>query len=171
MKFLSIREYFYKLNTIGFILLLPPMAVFIFLYYWLGSNTPVMAFSQSSSMLMQIAIGASMVGLTGVHWTLHLKLIRLRRHIELARKMDGYYSMTILRMAGYCSCSLLMAAGFFLTGELWFTGLFILITFGIVLQWPSRLRFCRLFDLRGGERDMIMNNRPPTKRSSKSSKI
>lgn len=167
MKFLSIREYFYKLNTIGFILLLPPMAVFIFLYYWLGSNTPVMAFSQSSSMLMQIAIGASMVGLTGVHWTLHLKLIRLRRHIELARKMDGYYSMTILRMAGYCSCSLLMAAGFFLTGESWYTGLFILIALGMVLQWPSRQRFCRLFHLRGGERDMIMNNRDFFKRAKR----
>ncbi len=159
MKFLSIKEYFYKLNTIGFILLLPPLLVFIFLYYWLEYHPPLMAYYESKFMLLQMAIIASLLILTGVYWAGRVRMNRLRKLIELARKMDGYYAFMLLKMAWYCTCSLLMAAGFFLTGESWYTAGFIIIDVSIVFQWPSRARFCRTFELRGGERDMIMNNR------------
>ncbi len=159
MKFLSIKEYFYKLNTIGFILLLLPLLVFIFLYYWLEYHRPLMAYYESKFTLLQVAIIASLLILTGVYWVGRIRMNRLRKLIELARKMDGYYAITLLKMAGYCGCSLLMATGFFLTGDSWYTATFIIIAVSMAFQWPSRARFCRTFDLRGGERDMIMNNR------------
>ena len=159
MKFLSIQEYFYKLNTIGFILLLLPMVAFIFLYYGLIYYIPPLPSSQSIFLVMEIAIAISFIALTTVYWACRVRMGRLSKLIELARKMDGYYSITLLRMGTYGGCSLLMAAGFFATGESWFTALFIVIALGMVLQWPSRPKFCRQFGLRGGERDMIMNNR------------
>ena len=159
MKFLSIKEYFYKLNTIGFILLLLPLLVFIFLYYWLTFHSPRMANTQSKFMLVEIVLVASLLTLTSVHLAWYFKMKRTRKLLELARKMDGYYSFTFMKMIGYCGCSLIMSAGFYLTGDSWFTTVFMMIAFGIAFQWPSRRRFCRQFHLRGGERDMIMNNR------------
>ena len=152
MKFLSIKEYFYKLNTIGFILLLPPLLALIFLYYWFEYHPPLMTNSESKFVLLQIAIVASLLILTSVYWVGRIRMNRLRKLIELARKMDGYHALTLLKMAGYCACSLLMATGFLLTGDSWFTALSIIIAVWIAFQWPSRVRFCTQFDLRGGER-------------------
>ncbi len=75
---------------------------------------------------------------------------------ELAKKMDGYYVLTLLKMLVYSGYSLIMAAGFFLTGSDWFTGLFILMSLVLGLQWPTPSAFCKYFTLRNDEREMIM---------------
>ena len=159
MKFHSIKEYFYKLTTIGFILLLVPLVVFISLYYYLITHRPVFVGKQSEIILLSIAVGISLVALTIVHWLFRERLKRLRNQLELARKMDGFFSISVLRMGVYCGCELVAGIGFYLTASSLFTGLFILIVIAGVFQWPAPSTFCRMMALRGAERDMIINNR------------
>ena len=158
MKFLSIKEYFYKLNTIGFILLLLPLGVFIFLYYRSIAWQPWIVDQQSAFMLIGTFIIIFLVDLTIVHWVWKAKMNKLKTNIELTRKMDGYFVLTMLKMSVYCGCSLLMAIGFFLTQDSMFTGGFILFAIGMVFQWPSPALFCKHLDLRGSEREMVLQN-------------
>ncbi len=164
MKFLSIKEYFYKLNTIGFILLLLPLLAFIFLYLWMLKNAAMLPDPETESTLLIVSIIIFFVDLTTVNLLWRMRLKRLNALIELAKKMDGYYTLTILKMAVYCGYSLMMAAGFFLTGSAWFTGLFILTSVLLVLQWPSPSSFCKYYTLRNDERDMIMRGTDVKKR-------
>ena len=158
MKFQSIKEYFYKLTTIGFILLLLPLVVFIFLYYYLGNQEQAITDQQSEILLISALVIIFLITLTIVHWLYNIRVRRLRKLIELAMKMDGFFSLTFLKLSTYCTCGLISSVGFYLTANSMFTGLFILIAIAAVIQWPSPSSFCRRMNLRGPERDMVLNN-------------
>ncbi len=158
MKFLSIKEFFYKLNTIGFILLLVPLSAFIFLYYRPGNFEPMIQEEEKIFGLLEGAIVILLLVLTVVHWLKKFKIRKLKTLIELAKKMDGYAEIFLFRMALYSACSLMMVLGYFITGSLFFTGLFIFIVIITFLQWPVRSSFSRLLALNANERVMIMSN-------------
>ncbi len=158
MKFQSIKEYFYKLNTIGFILLLMPLVAFIFLYYLPVDRELWVPERQQSLALLGIFLALYLVGLTVVNWWFREKMRSMTKVIELARKMDKFSAASIKRMLTYCGFSLLMAVGFFLTSDSLFTGLFLFIALVMLIHWPSRTSFCRGLGLQGGERDMVLHN-------------
>lgn len=158
MNFLSVKEYFYKLNTIGFIVLLLPMSAFAFLYYHSLTTLPPMDDPNGVATNL-IAAGIIVIAdLTIVHLWWVFKMNRLRSLIEIARKMDGYFSITVAKMIVYCITSFIAAVGFFLTGSEWFSWLFLALEVALVLQWPSRKSFCRQLALRNDEKAMIMQN-------------
>lgn len=107
------------------------------------------------------------VDLTIVHWLWWVKMNRLKRLPELARKMDGYFRMVIVKNAAYALSALMMALGFFMTESMYFTGMFLLLALTLIMQWPRPASFCDHLGLRGSERDLVINNRdlyrkPPT---------
>src|SRR4051812_21221616 len=158
MKFLSVKEYFYKLNTIGFIVLLLPLGAFAFLYYRSLSTWPPMA---DPNGVITNLIGAALIivaDLTIVHLWWIFRMKRLQSLIEISRKMDGYFYMTVTKMIVYCFTCFVMAIGFFLTGSEWFSGLFVALEVALLFQWPSRGSFCSQFSLRSDEKAMIMQN-------------
>ena len=158
MKFLSIKEFFYKLNTIGFILLLLPLSVFIFLYYRTGNVGPLITDEVAVNGLAAGTLIVFLLALTTVHWVRQIRVKKLKSLLEISRKMDGYARFILLRMTWHAICALLTAAGFFLTSSLLFAGLFIFMLVITFLQWPSRTSFCRLLDVNANERTMIMTN-------------
>ncbi len=159
MKFLSIKEYFYKINTIGFILLLLPMVVFIILYVLaMDQSQPIVA-EESVFVLLGGVVVVFLIDLTVVRWLIKIRLNKYQKLPELARKMDGFFSLSVIHMATYCGGALLSAAGFFLTQHSYFTGLFILIDLIGILQWPTPKSFCNTFKLQGSEREMVMMNK------------
>lgn len=109
--------------------------------------------------LVIISISIAIVNLTTVHWVWSKRIKRLRSLIELAKKMDGYYSITVVKLGVYCGLCLLMAVGFFLTDSVVFTAVFILLVVAEVLQWPSPGTFSRDLQIRGNEKDMIMQGK------------
>jgi hypothetical protein len=158
MKFLSVKEYFYKLNTIGFIVLLLPTGVFAFLYYRSLSTWPPMADPNGVATNLVAAILIMIADLTIVHLWWAFKIKRLQTKIEISRKMEGYFSMTVTKMMVYCFTCFITAIGFFLTGSEWFSGFFLLLQVALLFQWPSRASFCAQFSLRNDEKAMIMQN-------------
>ena len=159
MKFLSIKEYFYKLNTIGFILLLMPMVLFIFLYFYQIDHRPMLHDINHVLLVGKSMLAVLMTVLTIVHWAWVVKVRRLRKVVELANKMDGYFLLALTKMSFYCGASFLMALGFYLTGHSGFTAVFILLLLGTAFQWPTPAAFSRQMRLGHIERDIIMNNR------------
>ncbi|MEJ0057572.1 MAG: hypothetical protein WDN75_19165 [Bacteroidota bacterium] len=111
---------------------------------------------ETETMLLTVAIVIFFIDLTSVHLWWKIRRKQLETLPELAKKMDGYYVLTLLKMLVYSGYSLIMAAGFFLTGSDWFTGLFILMSLVLGLQWPTPSAFCKYFTLRNDEREMIM---------------
>src|SRR5258708_7224438 len=148
MKFRFIKKYFYKLNTIGFILLLLPLVAFIYFYFQPVFRRTINTEMQIEIILLSALTIIFLIDLTIVHWVWSAKIQRLQTLSELARKMDGYFSLALFKMASYCGCSLLMAAGFFLTGNSLFTVLFLIIVITLTFQWPSSTSFYLYFDLR-----------------------
>ncbi len=158
MKFLSVKEYFYKLNTIGFIVLLLPMGVFAFLYSRALNTWPPMA-DRNGVITNLIAVGIIVAAdLTIVHLWWIFKMNRLRALIEISRKMDGYFSMMVTKMIVYCMTCLVCAGGYYFSGSEWFSGLFVMLELALILQWPSRKSFCAQLSLRNDEKAMIMQN-------------
>ena len=157
MKFLSIKEYFYKLNTIGFIVLLLPITTFIFLYLIASRGVPVLTDSEDAQTLLIVATLLLLLDLTIVQWVYGVRIERMKTLIELAKRMDGFYSLTVMRLGSYCGCAIVMGAGYYLTQSHVFTGLFGLILLIIIFQRPTPALFCRQFDLTRNEREMIMS--------------
>lgn len=159
MKFLSTKEFFYKLNTIGFILLLAPLGAFIFLYLTSVSREPVFS---DPLIINWVAVAVAAIfatDLTIVHWYLKMRLQTCRKRAELASRLDGWFPIQVVRMATYCGGGLLAAVGYYLTGSLWFTLIFFVIELAGILQWPTQATFCKEFELQGMEREMVMYGR------------
>jgi hypothetical protein len=158
MKFLSIKEYFYKLNTIGFILLLLPIGLFIFLYFDQITHPPMVDDKSHILIAGEVVLAIVTIVLTTVHWLWAVRIKRLKKVIELAMKMDRYFLLMLLKLIAYSGCTFLSAAGFYLTGHPGFTAGFVLLLIAIAFQWPSPASFCRHLSLGRIESDMVMKN-------------
>lgn len=158
MKFLSIREFFYKLNTIGFILLLLPVVAFIFLYIRLGETTPMITDPAEINLLLGATVLFQVVLLTTVHLRKKSKIQVVKTRIELSSRMDGYGEIFIFRMSLYALNSLIIAVEFYFTGSLYFTGIMILIVLTGIAQWPMRKSFCKLLGLNRSETEMVLTD-------------
>lgn len=168
MNFLSVKEFFYKINTIGFILLLMPVMVFVILHFstldtFASINDP----RQELTLLVSLGV-VILVGLTIVHWLWSIRINRLRGISELARKMDGYFVLVVIRNGAYAAGSLMMGIGYYMTHSPYFTGLVIVMLLALLAQWPSPARFCLDFKLRGADRDLILHNQDLPRKSRKS---
>jgi hypothetical protein len=171
MNFFSVKEFFYKLNTLGFILLLLPVLVFLFLH--INSFTTLPAIDdkdQSEALLVSLTI-VILIGLTIVHLLWQNRMKRLRTLNELARKMDGYFVMVLARHGCYTAALLLLATGFYLTHSIYFTGLFIVLLLALLAQWPGAARFCMQFQLKGSERDLVLHNQDLPRKPVRKQKI
>ena len=170
MNFFSIKEFFYKLNTIGFILLLLPLVVFVLLYT--RSIEPQIDAGKEAQafVLLGSFVGIIVSVLTIVHLLIQIRLKKMQSFLELAKKMDEYFVLMVVRSSAYTAGLLLLALGFHLTTSMVFTGTFLVIVLVVIAQWPRPLSFCRQLDLKGVERDMVLYNHdlPPsyTKKST-----
>ena len=159
MKFISIKEYFYKMYNIGYAGTLVVLGLFIYLYlqskeidHWVDNTDQVL--------LAQIGFSLSVMAfLTIVHWSVKNKLKKLAAELSLAKKMDRYFVLALWRMGAGLLASLWMALGFFLTGSEVFSFLFMAILLWLSVQWPSPGKMCSDLSLKGDAREMILYKR------------
>ncbi len=165
MNFLSVKEFFYKINTIGFILLLMPVMVFVILHFsTLDTFASIYDPGQQLTLLASLGV-VVLIGLTIVHWLWSIRINRLRGISELSRKMDGYFVLVVIRNGAYAAGSLMMAVGYYMTHSPYFTGFFIVMLLALLAQWPSPARFCLDFKLRGTDRDLVLHNQDLPRKS------
>ena len=157
MKFDSLQEYFYKLQTILFLLLLVPLLAFIILVSEVPprhANVPLPAekliYTVGAFCFLALLINA-------VATLLFSSMIkRSAKKVGLSAKLDHYHSATLMRYSmGSMSC-LIIVAGFFFTGHYIFTIMFgiAIVMFFITWPWPSKV--CSDLKLKGDEKEMVL---------------
>src|SRR3982750_4339601 len=101
MNFSSIREYFYKLYNICYLLLLLPLGIFIFIYYQLERKKimPLVTDEIYIYALLVLICTLSILNLTIVHWLSNKRLRVYAQEKGLAHKLDRYQEIIFLRFA------------------------------------------------------------------------
>lgn len=159
MKFISIKDYFYKMYNIGYASTLLSLGLFIY-FYLQSEKINHFVNREEDVLLIQIIFSVVATGfLTIVHWLVKGKMKILAVELSLAKKMDGYYFLAIKRIGAGLLASLWLALGFFLTGSGLFSFLFMAILLWISVQWPSPRKMCSDLSLKGDEREMILYQR------------
>ena len=119
MKFSSIKEYFYKLYNVCYIITLVPLAIFIYLYLKLQA-VEVNSILQNAHhvFIAQIVFFVVVfVVLTIVHLVVRKKMKSLSNEFGLGNKMDRYYRYAVLRILAGALASVVVAGGLFMTGS------------------------------------------------------
>ncbi len=159
MNFFSVKEYFYKVNTIGFILLLLPVIVFLYVHVDALQSIPVVTDPGQKNLLLLLIMAFAATILTIVNLVWRSKINRMRSANELSRKMEGYFVLFVIRNGAYAAALLLITLGYYATHSIYFTGGFLVVVLVLFAQWPGPARFCMAFELKGAERDLVLHNR------------
>lgn len=169
MNFLSVKEFFYKVNTIGFILLLLPVIVFLYIHIDALKTFPIVDGAYETNLLLTLSSAMVATILTVVNLIWRARIKHMKSYAELSRKMEGYFVLFVLRNSSYAASLLLTAAGYYFTHNIFFSGVFLVVVVVLIAQWPGPARFCGAFELKGAERDLILHNQDLVKRPGKKS--
>lgn len=159
MKFNSLKEYFYRLNSVGYQALMVPLIVFIFYYGQSFFYEPrfVVADPNLQWFVMVGVFVAGLVILTLVQWVTIRKANQLSKLVGLGIKLDQLGDVLIKRMVWQSVVTLLMPLGQVVTGNILFTIGFGVGLIGYFLFWPTPARICRLLKLKGDERQLVIS--------------
>jgi ABC-type dipeptide/oligopeptide/nickel transport system permease subunit len=157
MKFSSLQEYFYKLQTILFLLLLIPLLALIILVSEVSKRQPIADLTSEETAYAAGAICFLSVLINFVAALVFRRSIKkTTKEVGLSVKLDQYYSATLVRYSmGSISC-LALVGGFFLSSHYVFTLMFgsVIILFFVTWPWPAKV--CRDLKLKGDEKEMVL---------------
>lgn len=159
MKFNSVKEYFYKLNNIGYQAMMVPLICFIYFYTqsFFYDHTPLISEETSQQYLLAGLVLTGLVILTIVQLITYKKSKGISSYVGLGLKLERLGSVLKTQLIWLAVIALLMPLGLVATGHAAFT-----VAFGIALaiyflHWPSPARVVRLLKLKGDEREMVLS--------------
>ncbi len=159
MKFNSVKEYFYKLNNIGYQAMMVPLICFIYFYTqsFFYDHTPLISEETSQQYLLAGLVLTGLVILTIVQLITYKKAKGISSYVGLGLKLERLGSVLKTQLIWLAVIALLMPLGLVATGHAAFT-----VAFGIALaiyflHWPSPARVVRLLKLKGDEREMVLS--------------
>ncbi len=149
MSFISIHQYFNKLQILFLVLIMVPLLAFIGTHFLSEQNAP------ASPVLSYVLIGCAVLdALLGV--AMFNKKIKSARNAQgLGAKLDKYFNITIVRYSFLSSSGMILAVGFYLTRNDLFTVLYVAGLLFSVMVWPTGPRVSADLMLRGDEREMV----------------
>lgn len=152
MDFFTIEQYFNKLFSALFVILLVPIGVFIGSYLRsVGPISTPISFSTDHYYLAAIVV-ADWV-LIFILFNKRIKSIRNGQGLRV--KLEEYFRLTIVRyICGALGC-LVLAYGFYISNDEVYTGTFVVSLLVLGLLWPTSPKVCRDLKLRGDEREMV----------------
>jgi hypothetical protein len=158
MQFSSIKEFFYKLQSISYIVLLLPLAVTIVWYVVpRAADLLILVEDQQLIELLRVAFPLfALAELTTVHLVIHSKLKKIIPMPGLGDRLDKYVPLSFIRIVSSMTVSLVMLIGLFITHDVWFMGYAATMILIIFLQRPTPQRVSRQLKLKGNERELII---------------
>jgi hypothetical protein len=160
MIFTSIKGYFYKLYNVCYVLVLTPLALFLFLYYEAQVEKILPIIQEEYTLLIEFGLFIFIaVGLTTVHLYLRKRLVNISKESGLGDKMDQYFPLALIRVSMGSFAAFLMNVGFYLTSSFWFAVAFGGIMLWIGWLWPTPKRFCDDLSVRNDERELMLKSK------------
>ncbi len=158
MKFSSIKEYFYKLQSMCYALSLFPLAAMIALYAVPEAlSAPfIIADAETVYWLQLVLPVVALIELTTVHWVIRVKLNKIIPMPSLGDRLDQFVPLAFIRTVTAVVASLLMLVALFLTGNIWFTGYAVALLLIVFLQRPTPTAVVSQLQLRGNEKELIL---------------
>lgn len=150
MNFISIHQYFNKLQIVFLSLMILPLLAFIAIYL-LSDLHRAEAGIEYFIVIPVLALLEWVLGKT-----IFNKKIKSARNAQgLGAKLDKYSGITIVRYCFVSSAGLILAAGFFLTQSAVFGALYLTSLLMSVFYWPTGPRVSGELMLRGDEKEMV----------------
>lgn len=150
MDFITIGQYFNRLQAAILLLLIVPLLVFSTLYI----IAPRTAAGPADDHLVAIVCAVMLTWLAALIVP-HNKIKSARNAQGLGAKLDKYFKITIVRHGFLAVASLTLALGLYLSGRDWFTWLYFGGMVASFFFWPTGARVCRELALKGDEREMV----------------
>lgn len=150
MSFISIHQYFNKLQIVFLALMMVPLFAFIAIYLAAETDAP--------GLRIEYAVGIPCLAV--LDWiiavaTFNKKIKSARTAQGLGTKLDKYFYITIVRYCFVSTASLILAGGFLLTRS----DVFIVFYLGSLVAstrvWPTGPRVARELMLKGDEKEMV----------------
>ena len=159
MKFNSVKEYFYKLNTTGYQLMMVPMLVFIYHYASVYAfTTRVWIMGTTYTQYLFICVGALvLITLTIVHFFVRTRAAKISKLIGLGLKLEQLGSVLMKRLVTLALTTLAMPVGLVLTHHAGFTLGFVISLAWFFLNWPTPTQVSNLLKLKGDEKEMVLS--------------
>ena len=158
MNFSSIKEYFYRLQSRCYALLLLPVLLLIAIYA-MQRFTSLSFTTEDTELVFVLKIvlpAMALLELTSVHLVAFLKLKKIRKLRGMGERLDAYAILVTMKMIAGDVASVMMLAGLILTGEELFIGFFMLCLIFILFQRPTPARLSRQLQLKGDEKELIL---------------
>ena len=138
--------------------MLIPLLAFVALYWQMQIGNIEGALKQDEYLTQILLIALSFLVLTD--WTISIILfqrgVRAARTLDsLGKKLDRYFTFTLLRFSLVVSGSVGLAIGFYLTESQVFTILFGSSLALLLLFWPTPSKACDDLELKGDERTLV----------------
>lgn len=158
MKFSSVKEYFYKLNNRGYQLMMVPFILFILFYAQSILNLYSLVFisQEIASILFKALCSISVIALTIVQLSAKRKARMIASEVGLGIKLEKLGTLLIRKMTMISLIVMMMPLALLFTGDTYFSLAFGILVLWFFLQWPTPARVCRLLNLRGDEREMVI---------------
>jgi len=158
MNFSSIKEYFYRLQSRCYALLLFPVMLLIAIYaVQRFANLSFTSEDAELVLVLKIALPAfAVLELTSVHLVAHLKLKKMRKLKGMGERLDQYAALTTLKMIAGVSASFIVSAGLVFTTDQLFIVFYVLSLLYILFQRPTPWRLSKQLQLKGDERELII---------------
>ena len=148
MTFFSIHQYFNRLHSALFLLLMAPLLAFIGLHLTEAEEgEPAHHFYALIPVALLVWLFAMAI--------FNKKIKSARNEQGLGAKLEKYFEITIVRYALFSCGSLLLALGLYFSRSELFTACYL---GGLVLGgalWPFAAKVCRDLKLKGDEREMV----------------
>lgn len=158
MKYNSVPEYFYKLYSRLYALLLIPLLTFGVLY-WKMKTGDINGLSQDielNQIFLLVFILIVMADWLTAFFYFKAKVKSILTLGSLGERLDKYYVFTVVRFSLIVSGLVLLVFGFYLTEDLYFTILFVANLIGLAFFWPTSAKVCDDLNLKGEERRLIL---------------
>jgi hypothetical protein len=158
MKFNSVKEYFLKLNNTGYQLMMAPLVIFTFFYMQSIVLLPdlIIISKEISRILFYVLCGLSLIILTVVQIKTKLKANEVGKEVGLGIKLERLGEVLKRKMITISIVVLVMPLALVISGDNYFSIAFGVLVLWYFLQWPTPGRVCRLLQLKGDEKEMVI---------------
>jgi hypothetical protein len=158
MRVDSISGYFYRMFNINYLLVLLPLAGFIYTYIQYRREQISALLGEEDTFLLQVVLsGLVAFDMAVVQVFTAFRLRRIRREPSLGRRLEAYFTVNLIRFATGSFSSILLAGGFYVTLSQYFSAALLVVLAWMAWHWPLARKVCDDLRLRGDELRVVLH--------------